>query len=191
MVKQTRRIAKPLFALFLVLGGLACKAKDSPPNRTPAPAVTPSQASLASGPVPGPGPSPSGPVVHVSSRRSGEHGLHLADSSGRPLYMLEQDPRGSTTCYEACLNVWPPFLANDATPTAADSVVREASLGIMKREDARVQVTYYGRALYYYVGDGEAGETRGQHVEDSWGEWYLMGVEGRPAQGSHWQRKKK
>lgn len=76
-------------------------------------------------------------------------------------------------------------------PTAIDSTVKGPLLGTIQRRDGSVQVAYNGRALYYYVGDSDPAETRGQHVEDSWGEWYLMGTEGRPAEGSPWQRKKK
>lgn len=191
MTEQARGFTTHTLQLFLVLGTLGCEREEPSPSQTPVQAVTPSVspafASVAAA-APASGESR---LLYIGAHRSPEHGSYLADSSGRPLYMLEQDPRGRTSCYEGCLRIWLPFLAGQGTPSAADSVVEQKLLGTLRREDGGVQVAYNDRALYYYVADGAPGETLGHHVEDSWGEWYLMGTEGRPAEGSPWQRKKK
>lgn len=189
MAEQAQGFRASTTQLLLLLGTFACEVKNPSPNQMPAHAASPS-ATLATAAAAATA-SPDARRLHVTAHRSPEHGSYLADSSGRPLYMLEQDPRGTTSCYEGCLRIWLPFLAGQGTPSAADSVVEQKLLGTMRREDGGVQVAYNDRALYYYVADGPQGETLGHHVEDSWGEWYLMGTEGRPAEGSPWQRKKK
>ena len=190
MVAHARGVMTRSLHVLLALGTLACEIKDPPPNETPVPSPQPSVTPAVAAGAPAPA-SPKARLVPVIAHRSAEHGSYLADSTGRPLYMLEQDQRGRTSCYEGCLRVWLPFLAGLGTPSAADTVVEQKLLGTLRREDGGVEVAYNDRALYYYVADGAPGETLGHHVEDSWGEWYLMGTEGRPAEGSPWQRKKK
>ena len=189
MVEPAQGFRTRTFQLLLLLGILGCETKNPSPNQTPVPSRTPS--ATPAGTAAAAPSSPDARLLRVSAHRSPEHGSYLADSSGRPLYMLEQDRRGTTSCYEGCIRIWLPFLAGQGTPSAADSIVKQKLLGTVRREDGRVQVAYNDRALYYYVADGGPGETLGHHVEDSWGEWYLMGTEGRPAEGSPWQRKKK
>lgn len=79
-----------------------------------------------------------------------------------------------------CAVVWPPYLASGGAPVA-DSGVQAALLGTVARPGGGTQVSYAGRALYYYIGDARPGDTRGQHVEDSWGEWYLVRSDGAEA----------
>ena len=51
------------------------------------------------------------------------------------------------------------------TPRAAVSA-RNALLGTTRRADGRLQVTYAGKPLYYYVGDRSPGQ-----VVDHYGRW--------------------
>lgn len=132
-------------------------------------------------------PQPSTPTVRIAASpsarigvgRTPELGAFLTDANGRSLYLLEEDGAGESTCYEMCAAIWPPLLAGTAAPTPADSAVRANLLGSVPRRGGGSQVTYNGHPLYYYLGDAAPGQTRGQHVEDSWGEWYLVGPGGR------------
>jgi predicted lipoprotein with Yx(FWY)xxD motif len=119
------------------------------------------------------------PSVRVGVGRTPELGVFLTDGNGRSLYLLEEDGAGESTCYEMCAAIWPPLLAGTATPTPADPTVRANLLGTIARRGGGSQVTYNGHPLYYYLGDAAPGQTRGQHVEDSWGEWYLVSPAGR------------
>ena len=159
----------------LLLGTLACEAEDPATNEVPA------LGGLTSGSGPDgasaslePGTRP----LRVGTGRSAKHGLYLADSSGRALYVLAQDPKGTTSCYDACASVWPPFFASGGVPTAASSAVKQALLSTIARRDGEIQVAYDGHALYYYQGDDGRGQTNGHHVQYTWGEWWLMSPDG-------------
>ena len=117
------------------------------------------------------------PAVRVSVALSTAYGPVLADGRGRSLYLLEEDPASGSRCTEMCAVVWPPYLASGGAPVA-DSGVQTALLGTLTRPGGGTQVSYAGQALYYYIGDARPGDTRGQHVEDSWGEWYLVRPDG-------------
>ena len=168
-----QRPVSMLFRTLLILGA-ACKSEDPPVQRDRpadtnvlAPAPAPRSASAVA----------TGPRLGV--RRSSEYGIFLTDAAGRALYLLEEDMRGASTCYEMCAVIWPPLLAGQTQPSVADTALAANLLGTVERRGGGRQVTYDGRPLYYYMGDSRPGETRGQHVEDSWGEWYLVSPGGR------------
>jgi predicted lipoprotein with Yx(FWY)xxD motif len=149
---------------------------------TPATSTLPATASAAaSGPA-------STPAVRVKVVNSAAHGPILADGNGRALYLLESDGAGTSSCTEMCLVIWPAYLAAAGAPPTADSGVQARLLGTAARLGGGAQVSYAGRPLYYYLGDSRPGDTRGQRVEDSWGEWYLVSPEGREASSGGGER---
>ena len=66
------------------------------------------------------------------------------------LYAFTKDPRGRSVCSGACAAAWPPYLVVKA-PKAGLGVKRSL-LGSIRRANGKIQVTYAGRPLYYYVG---------------------------------------
>lgn len=112
--------------------------------------------------------------VRLGIGRSARHGVYVADAGGRALYLLEDN----RPCYDACMGVWPPLLAAGAGAAAANPALQRRLVGTLRRRDGTLQVTYGGHPLYYYVGDRNPGDTEGQLVEDSWGEWYLVAPDG-------------
>ena len=110
-------------------------------------------------------------------------GPYLTDEHGRALYLLEGEPQGQSTCYDACAEEWPPFLAPLGTPTAGAPPVRSSLIGTLQRRDGATQVTYGGHALYYYHEDQGPGQATGQDVTDQWGEWYLVRPNGEALEG--------
>lgn len=122
-----------------------------------------------------------GPALTLA--RSEEQGEYLADSEGRPLYILEGETSGETRCDAECLQVWPPFVATDSQPFAAQGELDSALIGTQPLEDGTQQVTYDGMPLYYYVADLGNEQVTGL-VEDQWGEWYLVGPSGEKV-GEH------
>ena len=55
-----------------------------------------------------------------------------------------------------------------------------SALGVFKRDDGEMQVTYRGHPLYYYAADASApGKTRGEDVKQFGAGWYLVGQNGR------------
>jgi predicted lipoprotein with Yx(FWY)xxD motif len=57
--------------------------------------------------------------------------------------------------------------------------VRAALLGVTRRNDGRLQVTYAGHPLYYYVGDKRPGQVLCQAVTEFGGTWYVVAPDGR------------
>lgn len=112
-------------------------------------------------------------TVKVSS--NSELGRFLTDSKGMTLYMFTPDKNNTSTCYDQCAVTWPPYLISSSQPTAAPNL--RGSLGVTKRRDGKLQVTYDGMPLYYYVKDLKPGDTYGQDVDK---EWYVVNPEAGP-----------
>lgn len=104
------------------------------------------------------------------------YGEYLTDRQGMSLYLFEADSPGSSTCYDACAQAWPPVLA-EGEPVASANVDRSL-LGTVERQDGVRQVTYDGWPLYYFARDAGPGDTRGQDVEGFGAEWYLVSPAG-------------
>ncbi len=100
------------------------------------------------------------------------YGRILFDGRGYALYAFTRDPRNSATCYGACAKAWPPFLV--AARPAAGRGIRASLIGTVRRRDGRLQATYAGRPLYYYVGDNAPGVVLCQNVEEFGGLWLVL-----------------
>ena len=91
--------------------------------------------------------------------------------SGRPVYTLKPS---AVPCSSACLKVWPAvLLAKGATTAIAGPGVNAAKLGTLKRANGVRQVTYAGKALYWFVGDSPGAKVHGD-VTDTWGKWHSV-----------------
>jgi predicted lipoprotein with Yx(FWY)xxD motif len=114
------------------------------------------------------------PTVSV---RSSAYGPILFDGRGKALYAFTHDRRGGrSTCYGACARAWPPYLLRGALK--AGPRTKQSLLGSVRRRDGRRQVTYNGRPLYYYVGDGP-GQVKCQNVDEFGGLWLVVRASGR------------
>lgn len=121
-------------------------------------------------------------AVTVSTARSDEFGVYLADQNGRPLYVFTADKRESLTlpnklaCVGQCLQAWPPLTTKE-TPRAAGAVQPQL---ISKIDVAQGPVvTYDGWPLYYFARDSGA-QLLGHNVESYGGVWRLIGPDARP-----------
>ena len=102
----------------------------------------------------------------VTSRTS-RFGTILFDKRGFVLYGFTADKAGKSACYGACAKAWPPYLVKGAAP-------KGPKLGTTRRKDGKLQVTYAGRPLYYYVGDTRAGQILCQDVVEYGGRWLVV-----------------
>jgi predicted lipoprotein with Yx(FWY)xxD motif len=100
-------------------------------------------------------------------------GSILADSDGKVLYMYTKDTKDTSACYDACATNWPPLLADKID--AKDGVDAKL-IGYAKRTDGKMQVTYNGMPLYYWVKDQKPGDTTGQNVG---GVWFVIAPDGK------------
>ncbi len=88
--------------------------------------------------------------------------------SGRTLYTLKPS---KTPCAAACTKVWPELtLPKGMTKAIAGKGVDASKLGTVMRSDGVRQVTYAGKALYWFVGDTAPGQVHG-NLTDTWGTW--------------------
>ena len=116
-------------------------------------------------------------VSSTVTAHSSAYGRILFDGNGRALYAFTRDPRSRSVCTGACAAVWPPFLVSSRPKPAADVVGR--LIGTTRRADGKLQVTYGGRPLYYYVNDRKPGQVLCQNVKEFGGLWLVVRPSGR------------
>jgi predicted lipoprotein with Yx(FWY)xxD motif len=110
--------------------------------------------------------------VVVTTKEFPGYGTVLANDAGRPLYVLDADPKGGSKCDAACAQQWPPVTGE----ASAEGDVEESMLDTFKRSDGDTQVLYNGHALYTNTGEALAGiGTKGQG-----GTWLLVSPKGEP-----------
>ena len=117
---------------------------------------------------------PPGTTVDVAKSAFGRI---LVDSKGRTLYDFPPDTRGTSTCYGACAALWPP-LTTTGKPHAGAGV-SAALLATTKRSDGKLEVTYNGHPLYYYVADTKRGQTSGQGLNQFGAPWWAISPTGK------------
>src|SRR5437667_7430162 len=104
-------------------------------------------------------------------------GRILVDSKGITLYDFVKDKGTTSTCYGACAALWPPLITG-GKPVAGPGV-RASLLGTTKRTDGKLEVTYNGHPLYYFVTDRKPGQTTGQGVNQFGGPWWVLSTAGK------------
>lgn len=112
----------------------------------------------------------------ITARRS-EFGTILFNTKRQAIYVFENDSRNKSNCYGQCAKDWPPVYTK-GKPRARGGGVKQSLLGTTKRRDGRLQVTYRGRPLYYYVDEGP-GEVRCHNVFLNGGLWWVIGTDGK------------
>ena len=112
-----------------------------------------------------------------------ELGTFLTDGAGLSLYLFEEDRRGGdrgrpveTDCFDDCLERWPPLIVE--TPPPAEGEADASLIDSFERPDGKMQATYNGWPLYYFVEDLVPGDVNGHDIEEFGGEWYLLTPEG-------------
>jgi predicted lipoprotein with Yx(FWY)xxD motif len=108
-------------------------------------------------------------------------GRILVDSKGITLYDFPPDKGTTSVCYGACAALWPPLLTH-GTPLAGPGA-RTSLLGTTKRKDGKLQVTYRGHPLYYFVTDRKPGQTTGQGLNQFGGPWWVISPAGKEIHG--------
>jgi predicted lipoprotein with Yx(FWY)xxD motif len=115
-----------------------------------------------------------GAKVGVATSRLGRI---LVDSKGITLYDFVEDKGTTSVCYGACAALWPP-LVTKGKPIAGPGV-RASLLGTTRRKDGKLEVTYKGHPLYYFVTDRKRGQTTGQGVDQFGGPWWVLSPAGK------------
>ncbi len=103
-------------------------------------------------------------------------GQILVDGAGKTLYLFVADTGSSSTCYTTCAQIWPPVLTSG--PPQAGTGANASLLGTTTRTDGKMEVTYAGHPLYYFVQDKATGDTTGQGVNGFGGLWWVVSPSG-------------
>lgn len=119
---------------------------------------------------------PSAPRGATVSVRATRFGRILTDRRGFALYLFTRDRRGPSRCYGACARAWPPLLTR-GRPRASGGAAA-SRLGTVRRAGGRLQVTYRGRPLYFYVGDTRPRQVLCQGVSEFGGIWWVVSPRG-------------
>ncbi len=119
------------------------------------------------------GPRAGGTTVAIAKTRLGQI---LVDSKGITLYDFVKDKGTASACYGACAALWPP-LTTKGRPIAGHGV-RASLLGTTRRKDGKLEVTYNGHPLYYFVTDRKPGQTTGQGVNQFGAPWWVLSPAG-------------
>ncbi len=89
-------------------------------------------------------------------------------ASGKTLYTLKPS---AAPCTAQCLKIWPAVeLPKGVARATAGPGVNASKLGFVKRAGGLRQVTFAGKAVYWFIGDTRAGQANG-NVTDKWGTW--------------------
>jgi predicted lipoprotein with Yx(FWY)xxD motif len=92
------------------------------------------------------------------------------------VYLFVADKSTASTCYTTCAQYWPPVLTSGAP--VAGTGAQASLLGTTKRTDGKIEVTYAGHPLYYFVSDKQPGQTTGQGVDGFGGLWWVLSPAG-------------
>jgi predicted lipoprotein with Yx(FWY)xxD motif len=114
---------------------------------------------------------PEGPRNVVTAKQS-RFGRILFDGRGFVLYGFTRDANGRSMCSGACAKAWPPYIVGAKPRSTAG--LSGARLGTFKRADGRLQATFAGRPLYYYIGDRNPGQILCQNVREFGGFWRVV-----------------
>ena len=121
----------------------------------------------------------SGAVVKVGQSNLGRV---LVDAHGKTLYLWAHDKSAKSTCYGQCAAFWPPLLTH-AKPSALAGA-HAGLIGTSRRRDGRMQVTYAGHPLYYFVQDRKPGQTKGEGLTGFGGRWDPVSASGKAVRKS-------
>ena len=92
-------------------------------------------------------------------------GSVLTDKNGRTLYSFAVDAANQSNCNGGCAVTWPVFLADVSSLGAG---LQSSDFGVITRADNSQQTTYKGWPLYYYSGDVNAGDIKGDGIGKNW-----------------------
>lgn len=97
----------------------------------------------------------------------------LVDGDGCTLYLFTKDTATASGCDATCEATWPPAPG----PATAVPDLQQQNFTTFARATGFTQTAYFGKQLYYYVGDKAPGDANGQGLDTS---WYIVDPSGNP-----------
>ncbi|MFT5297254.1 MAG: putative lipoprotein with Yx(FWY)xxD motif [Colwellia sp.] len=83
------------------------------------------------------------------------------NKEGFTLYTFDNDPIDDSACAGACINAWPPLLADEGS-------MAMAPLSLITATNGNVQWAYKGKPLYFFANDAAAGDVNGDEAGNVW-----------------------
>jgi predicted lipoprotein with Yx(FWY)xxD motif len=108
-----------------------------------------------------------------------QFGRVIADRRAEAFYLFDKEKGKRSRCYGECAVAWPPVLSK-GKPRAGKGADADL-LGTTRRRNGKLQVTYNGHPLYYYV-DDPPGEVLCHNVEEFGGLWLVVEPGGEAVQ---------
>ncbi len=101
--------------------------------------------------------------VHVMLRdtNSADFIDTIIDKTNFALYTFDNDSAGVSNCMDACLDAWPPLLADT-------NDVASAPYSIITRSNGMMQWAINDMPLYFFTPDTSAADTNGENVNGIW-----------------------
>lgn len=96
-------------------------------------------------------------VVDLEDGRS----ILASKEKGLSLYTFDRDDDSVSNCSGGCLKVWPPMLVNENIEVCEP-------FGVMKRPNGDFQLMVDDKPLYFFIGDEESGDIRGDQIQGVW-----------------------
>jgi predicted lipoprotein with Yx(FWY)xxD motif len=96
-------------------------------------------------------------------------GRVIVKSNGHTLYLFGKDRNGKSACSGQCATFWPPLITSGKPRVTSGA--RASLIGMTRRADGRLQVTYNHHPLYTFAKDTKAGQTNGEGVKAFGGVW--------------------
>lgn len=143
-MKKSNTLIIIIIAAIVIVGGYALLHKS---NKT-----TPSKSATTS--------TPAVNNAVLLTKTDSALGQYLADSSGKPLYTYNADSSGKSNCSGSCLANWPAYEATASSnlPSGVGTITRS--------DDGKMQYTYNGMPLYYFVSDSADNKPGGNGVDN-------------------------
>ena len=138
--------------------------------------TTPSAAVASPSPAASPASSPAAAAATIKVAADAKLGQILVNGEGMTVYLFVADTSTASTCYTSCAAIWPPVVTTGAP--VAGTAAKASLLGTTTRTDGKVEVTYAGHPLYYFIQDKKPGDTTGQGVNGFGALWWVLAPSG-------------
>ena len=138
--------------------------------------TTPSAAVASPSPAASPASSPAAAAATIKVAADAKLGQILVNGEGMTVYLFVADTSTASTCYTSCAAIWPPVVTTGAP--VAGTGAKASLLGTTTRTDGKVEVTYAGHPLYYFIQDKKPGDTTGQGVNGFGALWWVLAPSG-------------
>jgi predicted lipoprotein with Yx(FWY)xxD motif len=158
-------------AAVLALGVAACGSSNSSAKDDPVVSALKTVEDTSAGAATA---SAKGPKIKVVNS---DYGRILSNGRGRALYLFTADHGKGSNCSGDCATAWPPYIVK-RTPVAGPGA-KQGLIGATRRSDGKLQSTYAGHPVYFYVSDNEPGEVLCQAVSEFGGYWYVLRANGK------------